>query len=163
MSNGKGSNLSLGEDVLLAGLAVQIVALGVFIAILMLFHLRMRRHDRADCTQAEVGGFPWRKHLFTTFSAAALILARSIFRFIEYLQGSEGALLRQEVYLYCFDAVPMLATMMLFNWQQPGTISPLLRMDADGQGNPPRSESNIGLTKVAGAPILSDDSEPRTL
>lgn len=56
-----------------------------------------------------------------------LIMIRSIFRMIEYAQGNNGYLLRYEVFLYVFDAVPMFAVMVAYFWKYPDEISRLLR------------------------------------
>lgn len=39
--------------------------------------------------------------------ASALILVRSLFRMIEYVEGRDGELQSKEVYLYALDAIPM--------------------------------------------------------
>lgn len=51
-----------------------------------------------------------------------LIMVRSLFRAIEYLQGFDGYLLNHEVYLYIFDALLMFITMVLFNLVHPVEI-----------------------------------------
>lgn len=48
---------------------------------------------------------------------------RSVFRVVEYLQGNAGYLLSREVFLYIFDAVLMLAVMVLFNWVHPSQVT----------------------------------------
>ena len=59
------------------------------------------------------------------YLASALIMIRSVFRVVEYLQGNNGYLLRHEVYLYIFDAFLMLVVMCLFNWVHPAEITDL--------------------------------------
>lgn len=51
-----------------------------------------------------------------------LIMVRSIFRVVEYLQGFDGYLLKHEAYLYVFDALLMVLVMVLFNWIHPSEI-----------------------------------------
>ena len=36
--------------------------------------------------------------------------------------GSEGELLQKEVYLYIFDGVPMLVSVVAFNWFHPSRV-----------------------------------------
>jgi hypothetical protein len=55
-----------------------------------------------------------------------LIMVRSVFRAVEYLQGFDGYLLRHEAYLYIFDACLMFLVMVLFNWIHPGEIAAIL-------------------------------------
>ena len=48
------------------------------------------------------------------YAASGLILVRSIFRVVEYLQGNKGYLISHEIFLYIFDTVLMAAVMVLF-------------------------------------------------
>jgi hypothetical protein len=49
-------------------------------------------------------------------------LIRSVFRVVEFSGGSDGPLMRSEVYLYVFDAVLMLAVLVNLNIVHPGDI-----------------------------------------
>lgn len=69
---------------------------------------------------------PWRKHLVVLYVASVLIMVRSIFRVVEYLQGFDGYLLSHEPYLYVFDAVPMFAVMVIFNVVHPSEVVALV-------------------------------------
>lgn len=69
---------------------------------------------------------PWRKHLITLYAASVLIMIRSIFRVVEYLQGFSGYLLSHEVYLYVFDSVLMLCVMVMFNVVHPSEVVALV-------------------------------------
>ena len=64
----------------------------------------------------------WQKHLYALYVASMLILVRSIFRVIEYVQGNNGYLLKKEVFLYIFDAVLMFLCMVWLNIVHPGEI-----------------------------------------
>lgn len=50
-----------------------------------------------------------------------------MFRLIEYAQGNDGYIVSHEVFLYLFDAVLMLATMMVFAWIHPSEVNALLK------------------------------------
>lgn len=54
-------------------------------------------------------------------------MVRSVFRVAEYVQGHDGYLLSTEVFLYIFDAVPMLFVVLWLCWKHPSEISLLLR------------------------------------
>jgi hypothetical protein len=88
------------------------------------------------------------------FIGSALIMVRSLFRIIEYLQGFSGYLLSHEVYLYIFDAVLMLAVMVLFNVLHPSEVVALVR-----GGNVVKRGWN--MRKIVGyhERAASDDSE----
>ncbi|KAF4998669.1 hypothetical protein FGRMN_2995 [Fusarium graminum] len=111
-----------GAKVIIGGLFVQLLFFGVFIVIAISFHralvLKPTALSRAD--------MPWRKHMYVLYAASLLIMVRSMFRAIEYLQGFDGYLLRHELYLYIFDAFLMLLVMILFNWFHPAEITRIL-------------------------------------
>lgn len=50
-------------------------------------------------------------------------MVRSIVRVAEFVEGFEGTIILHEVYLYVFDAVPMAATMIVFNIWYPSQFS----------------------------------------
>jgi hypothetical protein len=60
--------------------------------------------------------------MFVLFAASMLVMVRSVFRVVEYLQGFDGYLLSHEVYLYIFDGLLMFIMMALFNWIHPAEI-----------------------------------------
>lgn len=67
--------------------------------------------------------------MYVLYITNSLILLRSVFRVIEYAMGNNGYLLRHEVFLYIFDAVPMLAVMVFYVWKYPSEITELLRAE----------------------------------
>lgn len=78
------------------------------------WHLRMLRlsSSRAYCC-------PWKKLMCVLFGTSVLIMVRSVFRAIEYLEGNDGYLLAHEAYLYIFDALLMLVVMVILNIIHP--------------------------------------------
>ena len=59
------------------------------------------------------------------YITSGLIMVRSLFRVIEYLQGNAGSLLKREAYVYIFDGCLMVAVMMLLIWRHPGDFTKL--------------------------------------
>ncbi|KAH6693790.1 RTA1 like protein-domain-containing protein [Plectosphaerella plurivora] len=101
----------LGEKIIIVGLFVQIVIFSIFMATSITVHRRIS----ADPTPAAIrGNVPWKKHLWVLYATSLLILVRSAFRVVEYLQGNGGYLISHEIYLYIFDAVLMAAVMLIF-------------------------------------------------
>ncbi|KAF3491975.1 uncharacterized protein GIQ15_01492 [Arthroderma uncinatum] len=124
MASGKPSNLSLGEKVVVVGLIIQILFFGFFIIVSVILHLRMNTHP----TTASLSlGFSWRKYLYGLYAVSILVMVRSVFRVAEFAQGSNGTLLKHEVYLYVFDAALMFILMVILNVVHPGVISALAR------------------------------------
>ncbi|CAJ0544235.1 Ff.00g035150.m01.CDS01 [Fusarium sp. VM40] len=148
-SSGTKSSLDTGKYIIVGGLLVQILFFGCFIAVAVHFNLAMKRVP----TPRAQGDIPWRKHLMALFIGSALIMARSLFRIIEYLQGFSGYLLSHEVYLYIFDALLMLAVMVLFNVLHPSEVVASVR-----GGNVKRGWK---MRKIVGYDerAASDDSE----
>ncbi|KAH9208746.1 putative RTA1 domain protein [Leptodontidium sp. 2 PMI_412] len=122
-SSGTLSAMHTGEKMIIAGLFVQIVFFGCFVITSSIFHIRLNRSQKSHSLPSSI---PWRKHMWTLYIASILILARSIFRVVEYLQGSKGYLLSHEFYLYIFDATLMFFTMLLLNWVHPSEIASLI-------------------------------------
>lgn len=147
--------LHTGEKIIVVGLFLQLTFFGFFIVVAGLFHYRfvranarlaseysqgfetqhstkrqVRRHAEAiqrDYTTIGAHQLPWRRHMYVLYVASGLIMIRSVFRVIEYLQGNNGYLLRHEFFLYIFDALLMLVVMCLFNWVHPAQVTDLYR------------------------------------
>lgn len=101
----------IGEKIIIAGLFVQIFIFGFFVVTSVLFHIRLVKSPTAIVT---VGEIPWRRYLNVLYITSAIILVRSIFRVVEYLQGNAGYLISHEIFLYVFDALLMALTMAIF-------------------------------------------------
>ncbi|KAK1974368.1 RTA1 like protein [Colletotrichum cereale] len=99
-----------GEKIIIAGLFVQIVVFGFFVLTSLLFHYRLAKNP----TSISNGNTPWKRYLFVLYITSAIILIRSIFRVIEYLQGNGGFLISHEIFLYVFDTLLMAVVMAIF-------------------------------------------------
>jgi hypothetical protein len=132
------SGMKSGEKIIIGGLFVQILFFGLFFITAILFQIRGKEHLRSLRSN-----IPWKRHLFALYATSILILVRSVFRVVEYIQGNAGFLLRHEIFLYVFDAVLMFAVMVILNVSHPGNIALLLK----GQKEQPQEFE-----------VLSDDS-----
>ncbi|TLS30043.1 hypothetical protein PpBr36_02241 [Pyricularia pennisetigena] len=110
--------LQNGSNIIIAGLFVQLFCFGCFVVVSVAFHMAINKQP----TGRSASDIPWRKHLKALYLGSALIMVRSIFRVVEYLQGFNGYLLSHEAYLYVFDALLMMCAMMWFNWVHPGEM-----------------------------------------
>ncbi|KXH42482.1 hypothetical protein CNYM01_08527 [Colletotrichum nymphaeae SA-01] len=113
------SDVDLGENIIIAGLAVQILFFGGFIIVTCLFHYRINQNPTDPCNSASLR---WKPFLWILYGASLLIMIRSVFRVAEYVTGSNGALMASEVYIYVFDAALMFLVAAVFNVFHPGTI-----------------------------------------
>lgn len=101
----------MGEKIIVAGLWVQICVFGFFVITSLLFHWRIAHTPTHIAAQGKI---PWKRHLIVLYATSGLILVRSIFRVIEYLQGNKGYLIAHEAFLYIFDTVLMVIVMAIF-------------------------------------------------
>ncbi|KAH7318038.1 RTA1 like protein-domain-containing protein [Stachybotrys elegans] len=118
----------LGENIIIVGLVCQIAIFGFFVITSMLFHYRLTIRPTVVSSRAVI---PWTRYLYVLYSTSAIILVRSIFRVVEYLQGNDGYLISHEIFLYIFDALLMAAVMLIFwIWY----VDQLEHQDEGGQG-----------------------------
>jgi hypothetical protein len=118
---------NLGEKIIVGGLIAQISIFGFFVATSAIFHRRISRRPTASSRRNII---PWRKDLLVLYTVSALILVRSVFRVVEYLQGNGGYLISHEIFLYIFDAVLMAAVMLIFLVHYVGHLDPIQRSKA---------------------------------
>lgn len=118
------SFLDIGNGVIIAGLVLQLLWFIFFMVAAIVFHRRMIWTPTSAARQPEIR---WRSYLYTLYSVSTLIVIRSLFRVIEYIQGNTGYLMRHEAFLYVFDSLPMLTVVVYLHWKHPGEIGLLLR------------------------------------
>ncbi|KAG4025207.1 hypothetical protein MFRU_064g00440 [Monilinia fructicola] len=120
---GQASSSSLGQKVIVGGLIAQLVFFSFFLIIAITFDRRMRSHKKALDIPAD-GKKPWQTLLKLLFAAAVLIIGRCVYRVIEFGQGSTGALMSREIYMYAADTLPMLLVQMMFHVVHAGDVFP---------------------------------------
>ncbi|CZS92933.1 related to RTM1 protein [Rhynchosporium agropyri] len=118
------SNTKTGEYVVVGGLIFQIFFFGLFVVTASIFHIRLQKVPTTISHSV-----PWRKHLWALYISSALILIRSIFRVVEFVQGNSGYLFSHEAFMYVFDALLMLGVLVLFNVVHPGEIRRFLERE----------------------------------
>ena len=133
------SSVRLGQRIILVGLFLQIFFFGFFIMVAVIFHRRV-------LSSRKQLSIPWQKHMTILYLASVLILIRSIFRVVEYLMGNDGFLIRNEVFLYVFDSIPMLGVTACFNVVHPGETAKLTRVS--GEANLIPSQDNTQLSSL---------------
>lgn len=147
-SSGSLEALETGSHIIIVGLFVQLAFFGFFMVSACVFHWHLVRQPTIRSCLG--WSCPWRKHLYTMYGASLLIMVRSIFRAVEYLQGFNGYILRHEMYLYAFDALLMFAVMVLFNAIHPSEIVA-------------RAQSEEGSRDTLGVHLDSGEILPRTV
>jgi hypothetical protein len=109
----------MGSHIIVVGLFVQLAFFGFFMVIAICFHRRLLLVPTIQSRSS----FPWKKHIWTLYGVSSLIMVRSVFRVVEYLQGSDGSLLQHEYYIYALDALLMFAVMVVFNVIHPSEVT----------------------------------------
>jgi hypothetical protein len=90
-----------------------------FILTAAIFHYRIVQAPTARARSLDV---PWQRYLSILYLASGLIMVRSVFRIVEYVQGGHGYLLSHEVFLYLFDATLMLVLVGVFAVWHPSAV-----------------------------------------
>lgn len=119
---GGGSSIKTGENLIMAGLAFQLIFFFLFIVAGALFHARVRGNPTEKCKR-----YPYEKHLWNLYIVSVLIFVRCLVRLIEYGQGWQGYIITHEVFLYIFDALLMWLSMAAMFYPHPSEVAAINR------------------------------------
>lgn len=126
MSGDNPDSRKTGETITIAGLIVQIVFFGFFLITSIIFHIRINRaptlpsrEEIATWRRGNITVRNWVTLLFALYAVSVLILVRSVFRLVEFIDGYGGYLMTHEVFIYVFDAVLMVVVMGVLNYWHP--------------------------------------------
>ncbi|KAL3482975.1 RTA1 like protein-domain-containing protein [Aspergillus germanicus] len=133
MAAGSVSAMETGEQIVIAGLAVQLAFFGFFIVASAVFHYRVRANPQlaralaSRPVSAGPSGFSsfwnsWEAMLWCLYGACILIFIRSVFRVVDFVQGNDGYIMKREYLLFVFDAVLMAVQAVLLLVVYPGKI-----------------------------------------
>ncbi|KAL4981433.1 RTA1 like protein-domain-containing protein [Aspergillus falconensis] len=128
MSGDDTSTRQLGETITIIGLAVQIIFFGFFIITAIVFHIRINKVPTAISTEAKahwrgnITARNWVTLLQAMYVVSVLILVRSVFRMVEFIDGYGGYIMSHEVFIYIFDAVLMVVVMAVLNFWHPSYV-----------------------------------------
>ena len=106
LASGEPDSQDAGEWVIVGGLFVQVLFFGMFVVAAIMFQVRQSKRPSELAGQR-----PWKKHMVSLYIVSVLIFVRSIVRVVEYLQGYDGFLMTHEVFIYVFDALPMVVSL----------------------------------------------------
>lgn len=126
MSGDDPDTRKLGETITIIGLVVQIVFFGFFLITSIIFHIRINKNPTLPSREAlatshrgNITARNWVTLLFALYAVSVLILVRSVFRLVEFIDGYGGYLMTHEVFIYVFDAVLMVLVMGVLNYWHP--------------------------------------------
>ena len=124
MAGKTASAITNGQSLILFGLVVQIVFLGIFTIVALIFD---KRFSRALHLSMAASTIKHQKYLNALYISNALIIVRSSVRVAEFVQGKDGYIMQHEWVLYVSDGVLMFGVMVIFNLVHPGELSTTLR------------------------------------
>ena len=116
-------NRNMGSLIIVGGLIIQLIFFGVFFVALIVFDTRCRRQSLSKRIVPQYNGntkLHWHTVVIALYVASTLITIRCVFRVAEFAMGFDGYLQSHEIFFYVFDALPMAATMLIFNIVVPG-------------------------------------------
>ncbi|KAF7289290.1 hypothetical protein MIND_01390600 [Mycena indigotica] len=126
LTNDNPNTRKLGSKVAMIGLILQGLSFMLFTVLVLLFAYRVRRRFpeawgpkriRWEELSPVFGSTPideWRPLLFVVVITCIGILIRSVFRLIEFAEGSNGYLQSREGFFYALDALPLWISMSLY-------------------------------------------------
>ena len=106
-----------GMQIVMWGLAIQLIAFAFFLAMTTILHQRLLRVPTATSQRSNV---PWERVVWILYVVSTLIIARSVFRFIEVAEGAGGSIYKTEALMYVFDASLLFLTAVCFAIVHPG-------------------------------------------
>ncbi|KAL6886100.1 RTA1 like domain-containing protein [Trichoderma longibrachiatum] len=134
-ASGTADALRLSKIIVLVGLFAQLMALAAFVIICGRLYVRLWRNPSMSRAMLTDPGVNWLGYLTVLEIAAVMLIVRSVVRGAEYLGGTDGFVASHEVFVFVFDAVPMLATVAGFLVLHPcRLVREVVRFEGKGSG-----------------------------
>ncbi|KAM6506945.1 hypothetical protein FALCPG4_018758 [Fusarium falciforme] len=111
--------VDLGQNVILVGLAIQILFFAGFIIVISIFHHRILQQPTKTSQETPL---PWSQYIIILYFVSLLVMIRSIFRMAEFAAGQTSVLQTSEAYVYCLDTMLMFFVCVVFNVRHPGQV-----------------------------------------
>lgn len=118
-----GRNPATGNNVMLAGLGLQVFGLVLFMALCAEYAFRVWRSPESarDIRFVQIrNSVKFKLFLFSLFIATTAVLIRSIFRVIEMAQGWEGELMGNETMFFVLEGVMVAVAVVALTVFHPG-------------------------------------------
>ncbi|TDZ67347.1 Protein RTM1 [Colletotrichum trifolii] len=103
-----GELADIGINILLAGLALQVLSFSTYLCILLRFHVLSRSMAEPRAPDG------WHKVFRAVSISSSLILVRCIFRMVEFAEGQEGYSLQHEWMFWIFEGLLMIIALAIF-------------------------------------------------
>lgn len=122
MAAGTISAMNIGANIVIGGLAIQLLFFGFFVVVSAVFHWRVKRRMSRNVPLSSGRRKSWESIMWALYAACFLILVRSIFRVAEFVEGNDGFIMTREYLLYIFDACLMSITGIVLAVVYPGSF-----------------------------------------
>ncbi|KAK8864747.1 hypothetical protein IAR55_002003 [Kwoniella newhampshirensis] len=125
MTTAKGNMANIGKWLSLVGLVAQCVSFGIFILLAVMFMVRVSARYPEKWSNVTTTGLDnrpvtlnrledWTTVYYTIMYAAVGIMARCIFRVVEYAMGRDGYLRSTEWCVFVLDHLPLFLAIMIW-------------------------------------------------
>lgn len=111
--------MNLANNIVVAGLVVQIAFFAFFLLVAVIFNKRIVNSPTGISKSMAT---PWDKLIHVLYASSVLVLIRYIYRVAEYVQGTTGTLQQKEMWLYIFDALPMALVVLAYCAFHPSRV-----------------------------------------
>ncbi|KAF8143677.1 RTA1 like protein-domain-containing protein [Mycena galopus ATCC 62051] len=113
---------NVGNKLTLLAVGFEFFFVELFILVLFIFRRRMLRSlpetwHHNDAPRFTLWGrtpIAWQALFYILAGTSTLLLLRSVYRIVEFSLGQSGYLAQHEVFLYCFDALPLWLAMSVY-------------------------------------------------
>jgi hypothetical protein len=128
MSGDDPDTRTLGENLTIVALIIQVLFFTFFLITSIIFHKRIDTSPTAQSRETALHwtltprtllAKNWITLLIALYTVSALILIRSVFRLVEFIDGYGGFLMTHEAFIYIFDTLPMFVVMVVMNLWHP--------------------------------------------
>lgn len=119
ITSGTLENMTTGSNVLIGGLAINLVSFCFFAVVTVHLHWSISR-NKADFTGRE----PWIRIFHALYLSMILLIIRSTYRIVEFAMGFRGYLAIHEVYFYVFECLLIIFAFGLYLPLHPGIWMP---------------------------------------
>lgn len=121
MAAGTVSAMNVGANIVIGGLAIQLLFFGFFVVVSVVLHWRVKSSS-PSLSHSPGRSKKWESIMWALYAACFLILVRSIFRVAEFVEGNDGFIMKKEYLLYIFDACLMALTGIVLALVYPGSF-----------------------------------------
>jgi uncharacterized membrane protein YhaH (DUF805 family) len=119
-SDSSNGNTKPGTNIMVGGIVFQMASMTVFVLLLAIVLLRLRRRGKEGSFSQHEGGI--HRVIAALLLSITTIYIRSIYRTIELVQGWNGFLITHERFFIALDAAMMTIAVIVFNIFDPAVL-----------------------------------------